>query len=99
VGKLERQPHIGGHIGPGHQGRVLEHEADAARRRTRPFDRAGGRRAQAGNNAQRRRLAAAGRPQQRNELAGAHIKVEAVERDRAALERLADIAQRNDGRA
>ena len=44
----------------------------------------------------RRRLAAAGRTEQRHELAIAHIEIEIAERDRAALEHLADTAQRDD---
>ena len=54
-------------------------------------------RAQARDDAQRRRLAAAGRAEQRDEFARSHVEIEAVERNRAAVEGLADAAQRDDG--
>ena len=62
----------------------LEHQPEppAVRRRAGHVDavdahRAGARRDQAGDHAQHRGLAAARRPQQRHELAGAHVEVEA----------------------
>src|SRR5262249_46499230 len=65
----------------------------------RPFDRADGRLAQPGDDAQRRRLAAARRAEQRHELARANLEIKAIERLDPVGEGLADAAQHNDGRA
>jgi hypothetical protein len=99
------QPHVGGDRRPGHQRGFLEHEAEPARadgvRRPglQPFDLAARRLAQAGDDAQRRGLAAAGGPEQRHELARPDIEIEPVERDHAVGKTLADAAQRDDGSA
>jgi hypothetical protein len=101
----QRQRDVARDRRPRHQGRLLEHEADVAgvRRdaggaggRTCPDDVAARRLAQPGDQAQRGRFAAAGRTEQRDEFAVAHVEIEAGERHRAALERLADVAQRHD---
>jgi hypothetical protein len=55
--------------------------------------------AQAGDDAQGRRLAAARRAEQRDELARPHVEVEAVECDHAVGEGLADAVERDDGSA
>ena len=103
----ERQAHIGCHRRPRHQGRLLEHEADAVRSygpriggpAVGPRHPAARRRAQAGDDAQRRRLAAARGAEQRHELARVHGEIEALERDHAVGEGLADAVERNDGGA
>ena len=61
-----------------------------------PVDRAARRRAQARDQPQRGRLAAARRPEQRHELARPDIEIETIERRHAARERLADIVERDD---
>src|SRR5262245_7830341 len=103
TGKLQRQAYIGRHGGPGHQRRLLEHKTDAARAgpacglRLDPLDLPPGGLAQAGDDAQRRRFAAAGGAEQRHELARPHIKVEAIEGNHAVGKALAHAAQRDDG--
>src|SRR5262249_61548824 len=88
-GELERQAYVRGDRRPGHQVRLLEHKADAARPGgarslgLEPLDRAARRLAQARDDAQRRGLAAARRAEQRHELARPDIEVEALERDHA----------------
>ena len=101
--KPERQPDIVEHRRPGHQRRLLKHEADgiarsvaAASFRARPVDMARGRRAEARNDAQRRRLAAAGRPEQADELALADIERHVLKRQRAVGEDLGDLMQADD---
>ena len=100
--ELQRQAHIRGHRRPGHQRRLLEHEADARVPASgcglgpRPRDLSAGRLAQARDDAQRRGLAAAGRAEQRHELARPHIEAEAVERNHAVGEGLADAVERDD---
>src|SRR5262249_42612717 len=90
---------------PGHQRRLLEYEADAARSSVacglglEPLDRSARRLAQARDDAQRRGLAAARRAEQRDELAWPHIKVEALERDHAVRKGLADALERDHGSA
>jgi hypothetical protein len=86
---LAARPHpqpVGDVVGHGHvaeQGVVLEHEADAtaAHRNARGVlvaeqDAAGARRLQAGDQAQKGRLARAGRTQQRHQLAGMNREIE-----------------------
>ena len=99
----QRQHHVLQRVRPRHQRRVLEHEAEiglrlAARRmrRGRPVDRAGARRAEARDDAQQGRLAAAGRPEQADELAVAQIEIDAADRERAVRELLGDVADRNE---
>jgi hypothetical protein len=58
------------------------------------LDLALGRLVEAGDHAQRRRLAAAGRAEQRQELAGLHLEVDGVDSDEIA-EPLRDTAQRD----
>ena len=77
---------------------VLEHEADLAlahvlvgRVLAVEQDAAVGRVLEAGDDAQQRRLAAARRAEQRDELAGRELEADIVERDEVA-ERLADVA-------
>ncbi len=100
AGEFQRQIDVGEHRRPRHQRRLLEHEADvldAALTRAMPRHGAARRLAQARDDAQRRRFAAARRPEQRKELAVTHVEIEIVERDNAAAEHLADAAQRDDG--
>ena len=52
---------------------------------------------QSGDEAQHRGLAATGRAQQRNELAGPDIKCETFESNYSRVKNLADAAQRNNG--
>ncbi len=98
AGEPQRQPHVLAHAGPGHQRRLLEHEADAVTRQhialvaRHPHD-AGRWRAELCDQAQRRRLAATGRAQQRDELALAHGEVERAERHDAIVIRLRHAAQ------
>jgi hypothetical protein len=86
-------------VAHGHERRLLEHEAQvAARQRSglvgrRPVDRARGRRAEARDHAQHRRLAAARWTEQADELVRADRGVEAVDRERAVREALRDVAQ------
>ena len=85
--------------------RLLEHEAEragaAGSSRSRPDQsiepRVGSLRP--AMMPQRRRLAAAGGAEQREELARPDIEVEAVERHHAVREGLADIVERDDGNA
>jgi hypothetical protein len=92
----QRQIHVAPGGGPRHQGRLLEHEADVAARAQHvlaagpPDDPSGARRAEPGDQAQRRALAAARRPEQAQELVLADAEVEALQRDDAIRERLAD---------
>jgi hypothetical protein len=102
AGKLERQPHVRRHVGPRHQGRLLKHEADAAAARglvggPAPSHSAGARLAQARNDAERRRFAAARRAEQRQKLAVAHLEIEAGQRLRAVRKRFRHAVQRDDG--
>ena len=67
--KLQRQPYVFAHAGPGHQGRLLEHETDAMpwphlALMARHPHRAGRRHTELCDQAQCRRLAAPGRAQQ-----------------------------------
>src|SRR4029079_2122371 len=55
----------------------------------------GRRRDQVADDAQQRRLAAAGRPDQRDELARVDLEVDVLQRDRAALELLRDALDRD----
>ena len=100
AGELERQEHVAEHRRPGHQGRLLEYEADAPAcvRAISPATAAARRLAQARNNAERRRFAAAGRPEQRQEFAFPHVEIESVERPGAGAKQLADAAQRDNRR-
>ena len=68
--QAQRQPDVLGDRGPGHQRRLLEDEADVARAvPARPDDPPRGRPHEPRDQPQRRRLAAARRPQQRDEVA------------------------------
>src|SRR4029079_2380912 len=62
-------------------------------------DPAAGRLDQVADDAQERRLAAPGRPDQRDELALLDLEVDVLERDGAALELLRDAVDRDDGHA
>ena len=92
-------------VAPGQQREVLEHEG-ALRSRSRhrlavDQDLALGRLEQAGDDLERGRLAAAGRPEQGRQLAAREIEVDALERPEV-VEHLADPAQadgRRGGRA
>ncbi len=71
---------------------VLEHGVDVALRRrdardvdARELDMAGVGTLEAGDHAQRRRLPGAGRPEQREELAGGDLEIEAGNRDDVAV--------------
>ena len=101
--QAQRQPDVVGGVRPGHQGRLLEHEADLAAvvlagPRPRPLDRAAGRLGEARHDAQRRRLAAAGGAEKGDELARADVEVEPGERRRAVGEGFANAAQGDQGR-
>ena len=96
--QFQRQPYIPAHAGPRHQRRLLKHKADGMLRTQRigvvcDADGAGGRHVQACDQAQRGRLAAAGRPEQRDELALAHIEVQRTQRHHPALIDLRHLAQ------
>src|SRR5262249_43948282 len=76
--------------------RLLEHKTQRAPFpgfRHWPFDRPGGRFTESGDDAQRRRLAAAGRPEQRDKFAGANGKIETIERHDATRKSFTDAAQ------
>ena len=94
----KRQPHILAHAGPGHQGRLLEHEADALPRQhvalaMRELDAPRARRGKPRDDPQRRRLAAAGGTDQRDELALADGEIERPQRHDAIVIGLGDVAQ------
>jgi hypothetical protein len=81
------------------QGVLLEHRVhvalvgrDADRRAAVDLDRAVRRLVEAGDHPERRRLAATGRPEQGEELAGMHLEVDVVDRDEIP-ESLGDAAQ------
>src|SRR5215216_4508950 len=82
AGEAQRQTHITGDRGPGHQRRLLEHEADVAGSHTAPsvgpLHAPAGRLAQSGNDAQRRRLAAARRPEQREKFTRPNVEIETI---------------------
>ncbi|MNK61199.1 hypothetical protein D3C87_803550 [compost metagenome] len=81
--RLQAERHVVPHAAPGVERRVLED--DDARRvgprdgRAVLGDASGGGGLQPGHEAQQRRLAAAARPEQRDELAGLHREVDVVE--------------------
>jgi hypothetical protein len=58
---------------------------DADRGAPADLDLALGRLVEAGDHPQRRRLAAAGRAEQREELAGLHLEVDVIDRDEVAV--------------
>ncbi len=93
--QIERQARIHQRRAPRHQCRFLEDETDLGFR-LNELNRACGWLKQSGHDAQRRGLAAARRPKQRHELAFRHRKVDAVERQRAVVERLADALERDE---
>jgi hypothetical protein len=74
-----RQVHIREHVRPRHKCRVLKHETDLRPRAIAPENFALVRRGEAGNEAQDRRLAATGRPQQRQKLTASNLKIDASE--------------------
>jgi hypothetical protein len=102
AGERERQRDIVRHRAPRHQGRLLEHEADrkpvAPRARPGPAPRNGAARrlAEPCDQPQRRRLAAAGRPEYRDEFAARDREVEAVERPDAPGEMFGDALEDDD---
>src|SRR5262245_5127617 len=103
AGELERQIDVAEHGRPRHQRRLLEYEADVADRlgphplaAAVPGDRAARRFAQPGDDAQRRRLAAARRAEQGEEFALPYVEVETVERVDAVGKRLADAFECDD---
>ena len=82
---------------------VLEHHADRAPMRRQPRQRraveqdlAFGRRLEAGEHHQRRRLAGARRPEERQELAALDVEIEPVDDARDAVVRLADRHEADD---
>ena len=97
---LEPEGQVGADREPREQGIVLEDEADAARLRRQAAEVAavdpdgpGVRREEARDHGERRRLAAAGGPQERDELPGCERELETVDRgDRA--EALAQLLKR-----
>ena len=93
--QVERQPHVGLHARPRHQRGFLEHECDALAAVVDATDRlaadqqtAVGGFEQPGHHFQQRALAAARRPEQRDELAGMHREVDRQQRLRAVGVRL-----------
>ena len=105
AGEVERQPDVGRDAGPRHEGRTLEHHRQAASRTAGgveavapPRDRAGIRRDQARHQIEQRRLAAPRRPEQRQELAAAHVEIHRRERVRARAVGLLHAADRDNRR-
>ena len=92
--QAERQVDVLERVRPGHQRRLLEHEADAPGERRVARHHALARRLEPGDEAQRRRLAAARRPEQREALARADREVEPGERAPPVREGLADARER-----
>ncbi len=79
---------------PVHQGRVLEHEADArGLDRKIAGERAGGDFVETGDEPQCRRFAAARRAKERQELARQHIEIEPGKRHRSGLIDFASILE------
>ena len=98
---LQRQRDIVGHASPtasasapGRRSRCGR--ARGPRLRPRPSTAPCGRRAQAGDQPQRRRFAAARRAEQRQEFAGADVEIELGQRHGAVRKGLADAAQRDE---
>ena len=81
AGEAHRQLDVGLHGEPREQRRLLEHE----RRRAVDVDAAGGRLVEAGDEVEDRRLAAAGGPDEADELAGVDVEVDAGQRGHGAL--------------
>src|SRR5262249_30774110 len=97
--QLQRQEDVRGHRRPGHQRRVLEHEADVAPRApvaVRPFDAPAGDLAEPGDQAQHGALAASGGAEQAEELALADVEVEVPEGDNAVGVDLVNLLQPSD---
>ena len=95
---LHREQHIVDHRAPRHQARRLKHEAVVAER-TGDLTPADGHRArglgdQPGDDAQQRGLAAAGRPEQRNQLTALEAEARIVERDDRLRRARAELADR-----
>ena len=93
----QRHHHVGDGGRPRHQRRVLEDEAEIALGTTggiigrrRPVDAAGAGCAEPGDHAQQRRLAAARRAQQADELALREVEIDIPDRERAVAELLGD---------
>ena len=100
----QREADVLGHRHVREQRVVLEHHADLAlvRRQARQRlaleqDLAGGRRLEAGEHHQRRRLARARGPEQRQELAALDVEMEIVDDARDAVVGLADADEADDG--
>jgi hypothetical protein len=93
------------HARPGHQRRVLEHHrepaagtADRFEVLAPPADPPAGRRDEAGDHPEQRRLPAARRPEHGHELAGADREVDRIDRARAVGVGLRDRAELDDRR-
>ena len=98
AGELQGQLHVAARREPRQQRGLLEHER---RPRRAQVDLAGGRFLQPGDEVEQRRLAAARRAEQADELAGAHGELDVAQRGhgvRAGAEGLADLAQHHGGR-
>ena len=98
---LGRQQHVLDHVPPRQQRGALEHQADVAPRCVDACavhaHLAGARRQQARDDPEQRRLAAAGAPDERDELALPHLEVDVVERVQALAAAAKDLGDRVDG--
>ena len=89
--QLQGQMHVVEDRGPGHQGRLLKDEADIAYMPAlRPDQPPGGNPAEPRDDAERRALAAAGRPKQAQELVALDPQIEVLERHRPVREGFGD---------